>query len=450
MYDPDTIAAIATPPGPGGIGVVRVSGPRAAELADAVFRRRRSGRWESHRLYHGRIVAPDGTPIDDGLAVLMRAPRSYTGEDVLELHCHGSPVLMQRVLRSVLGRGARPARAGEFTQRAFLNGKLDLAQAEAVGELVRARTSDAAQAAAEQLFGGLSAHLTRLREALIRAKAHLEARIDFTDEELDLDDAALIPELETARGGVVQLLHTYERGRLLRDGLRVAITGLPNAGKSSLLNALLGAERAIVTAEPGTTRDVIEASIDIDGVPVVLYDTAGLRAGTDEAERLGVDRARTVAAGADLVLVVLDTARPLPAQRPLLAAGEALAVLNKIDLPTTWTAAEFAAIAAEHPAVRVSATVPLGLDALRHAIAQRAAVAWSDHLPTLTSARQYDSLVKADRSLAHAIDALRRRLPPDLVAVDVQAALEHVGTVTGIVTSEDILDAVFREFCIGK
>src|SRR5262249_36269885 len=162
--------------------------------------------------------------------------------------------------------------------------------------------------AAEQLFGGLSAHLTRLREALIRAKAHLEARIDFSDEELDLDDAALIPELETARGGVVQLLHTYERGRLLRDGLRVAVTGLPNAGKASVLNALLGAERAIVTAEPGTTRDVIEASIDIDGVPVVLYDTAGLRAGTDEAERLGVDRARTVAAGADLVLVVLDTA----------------------------------------------------------------------------------------------------------------------------------------------
>jgi len=449
MYDPDTIAAIATPPGPGGIGVVRVSGPRAEALAGHVFQRRGAGPWQTHRLYHGRIIAADGTPIDDGLAVLMRAPRSYTGEDVLELHCHGSPVLLQRVLQSVLGRGARAARAGEFTQRAFLNGKLDLAQAEAVVELVRARTPDAAQAAAEQLFGGLSAHLTALRETLVRAKAHLEARIDFSDEELDLDDAALLPELETARAGVAELLRTYERGRLLRDGLRVAITGLPNAGKSSLLNALLGAERAIVTAEPGTTRDVIEASLDIDGVPVVLYDTAGLRDGSDEAERLGVDRARTVAAGADVVLVVLDTARALAPQRRLLV-GEPLAVLNKIDLPTAWSAAELGAIAGDHPAVRVSATVPLGLDDLRQAIAQRAAVAWSDHLPTLTSARQYDSLAKAERSLANAIDALRRGVPPDLVAVDVQAALEHVGAVTGIVTSEDILDAVFREFCIGK
>ena len=449
MYLRDTIAAIATPPGPGGIGVVRVSGPRAEALAGHVFQRRGAGPWQTHRLYHGRIIAADGTPIDDGLAVLMRAPRSYTGEDVLELHCHGSPVLLQRVLQSVLGRGARAARAGEFTQRAFLNGKLDLAQAEAVVELVRARTPDAAQAAAEQLFGGLSAHLTALRETLVRAKAHLEARIDFSDEELDLDDAALLPELETARAGVAELLRTYERGRLLRDGLRVAITGLPNAGKSSLLNALLGAERAIVTAEPGTTRDVIEASLDIDGVPVVLYDTAGLRDGSDEAERLGVDRARTVAAGADVVLVVLDTARALAPQRRLLV-GEPLAVLNKIDLPTAWSAAELGAIAGELPAVRVSATVPLGLDDLRQAIAQRAAVAWSDHLPTLTSARQYDSLAKADRSLANAIDALRRGVPPDLVAVDVQAALEHVGAVTGIVTSEDILDAVFREFCIGK
>jgi len=450
MYEADTIAAIATPPGPGGIGVVRVSGARAAQLADDVFRRRHAAGWQTHRLYHGRIIATDGTAIDEGLAVLMRAPHSYTGEDVLELHCHGSPVLLQRVLQSVLGRGARPARAGEFTQRAFLNGKLDLAQAEAVAELVRARTSDAAHAAAEQLFGGLSAHLAALRQTLIGAKAHLEACIDFSDEELGLDAAAIGNDLAGAHRGIAALLRTYARGRLLRDGLRVAITGRPNAGKSSLLNALLGAERAIVTAEPGTTRDVIEASADFDGVPIVLYDTAGLRDGIDAAERLGIDRARSVAAGADVVLVVLDTSSSLAPQRALLDRGEALAVLNKIDLPMAWTADELAAVSARAPVVRVSATVPLGLDALRDAITQRARIAWSDHLPTLTSARQFDALAKAEASLTRAIDALGHGVPADLIAVDLQAALDHVGAVTGVVTSEEILDAVFREFCIGK
>jgi tRNA modification GTPase len=451
MYDADTIAAIATAPGPGGIGVVRVSGPQVAQLADEVFRRRRRAvGWKTHHLYHGRIVATDGAAIDDGLAVLMRAPHSYTGEDVLELHCHGSPVLLQRVLQSVLGRGARAARAGEFTQRAFLNGKLDLAQAEAVAELVRSRTPDAARAAAEQLFGGLSAHLAGVREVLIRAKAHLEACIDFSDEELGLDDTAIVRELDDAHADIAALLRTYARGRLLRDGLRVAITGQPNVGKSSLLNALLGAERAIVTAEPGTTRDVIEVTTDFDGVPIVLYDTAGLRDGRDAAERIGIDRARSVAAGADLVLVVLDTARPLSPQQPLLEVGEPLVVVNKIDLPSAWTPDELAAIEARHPVVRVSATVPLGLDALRNAVTRCAGAAWSDHLPTLTNARQYDALGKAEASLARAVEALHGRMPADLIAVDVQAALDHVGAVTGIVTSEEILDAVFREFCIGK
>jgi tRNA modification GTPase len=450
MYEDDTIAAIATPPGPGGIGVVRASGPAAVRLASQVFCRRRAGDWETHRLYRGRIVGPDGTPIDDGLATLMRAPHSYTGEDVLELHCHGSPVLLQRVLQSLLQRGARPARAGEFTKRAFLNGRLDLAQAEAVAELVRARTADAVDAAADQLFGHLSAHLATLRQQLIHAKGHLEVRIDFSDEDVGLDDATLTADLERATADVNALIRTYTRGRLLRDGLRVAITGRPNAGKSSLLNALLGAERAIVTATPGTTRDVIAESADFDGVPVVLYDTAGLRDAGDEVERIGVDRARQVAAAADVVLVVLDTARPLGQQGALLGAGAPIAVLNKIDLPCAWSAQELAAVAARHTAVRVSATAGLGLDALRQVVTQCANGQWADNLPTLTSARQHDALQKVAGSLAHALAGLRNGLPPDLVAVDVQAALDHIGAVTGIITSEDVLDAVFSEFCIGK
>ena len=449
MYEADTIAAVATPPGPGGIGVIRVSGPAAERLANQCFRRRRAGSWETHRLYHGRVVDADGAALDDGLAVLMRAPHSYTGEDVLELHCHGSPILLQRVLHALLQSGARPARAGEFTKRAFLNGKLDLAQAEAVAELVRARTADSASAAADQLFGRLSAHLAALREQLIRAKGYLEVGIDFSDD-VRLDESALMGELEGARQAIADLRRTYARGRLLREGLRIAITGRPNVGKSSLLNALLGAERAIVTPQPGTTRDVLEDHADFDGVPVVLYDTAGLRDAADEVERIGVERARTVALGADVVLVVLDTARPLASQRALLEEGAPIAVLNKIDLPCVWSADEVADVAAGHESVRVSATLPSGLDALRHAVTRRASLQWSDNLPTLTSARQHDALVNVERSLAQAIEALQQGLPPDLIAVDVQAALDHVGAVTGLVTSEDVLDAIFREFCIGK
>ncbi|HSP99409.1 MAG TPA: tRNA uridine-5-carboxymethylaminomethyl(34) synthesis GTPase MnmE [Candidatus Dormibacteraeota bacterium] len=449
MYELDTIAAIATPPGPGGIGIVRVSGPQAGAVADAVFHRG-GGPWRSHQLYAGRLCAADGTTLDAGMAVLMLAPRSYTGEDVLELHCHGSPVVLEQVLRTVLALGARPALAGEFTKRAFLNGRLDLTQAEAVMGLVSARTADAAQTAAAQLCGGLSAHVADIRERLVRAKAHVEAELDFGDEDVGLDPDALAGDIQTAQAAVDALLATAARGELLRRGLRVALSGRPNAGKSSLLNALVGAERAIVTAHPGTTRDVIEAAIDIAGVPVTLIDTAGLRDTGDAVEQLGVARAEHAAAAADLVLVVLDTARPFAEQAALLGRADAIAVLNKCDLPSAWSAADEAAAAGAHPCVRVSATASLGLDVLCQAIVARAGVQWADNLPPLTSARQREALARVARSLAAARASLAAGLPPELVAVDLQAALEHIGAVTGAVTSDDVLDAVFREFCIGK
>jgi tRNA modification GTPase len=449
MYAADTIAAIATAAGPGAIGVVRASGPDAARLAGKVFQRG-GGAWTSHRLYHGRVLGADGTPLDDGLAVLMRAPHSATGEDVLELHCHGNPLLLQLVLAALLHHGARPAEAGEFTKRAFLNGKLDLAQAEAVADLIRARTPDSAGIAAEQLFGRLSAHLGELRQRLVRAKAHLEVRLDFSEEDVAPDDDALAGDLARTHADVVALRATYARGRLLQVGLRVAITGRPNAGKSSLLNALLAADRAIVSDRPGTTRDVIEARTDFDGIPVELYDTAGLRESDDPIEQLGVARARAVAGAADVVLVVLDTHAPLAPQRALLDDDAPIAVLNKTDLPCAWSAAELAAVEAAGPAVRIAATVPRGLDALRQIVTQRVAPQWTDHVPILTSARQYDALGKLEASLEHARAGLAAGLPPDLIAVDVQAALDHIGAVTGLVTSEDVLDAVFREFCIGK
>jgi tRNA modification GTPase len=450
MYEPDTIAAIATPPGPGGIGIVRVSGPGVPAIAAAVFARRRDTGWRSHRLYLGHVRAPDGTALDEAMAVLMRGPHSYTGEDVLELHCHGSPVVLEQVLRAVLACGARAARAGEFTQRAFLNGRLDLTQAEAVMALVTARTADAAQTAAAQLSGTLSAHLGAIRERLVRAKAHVEALLDFGDEDVGLDPAALADDLAAARADVERLLATAGRGELLVRGLRVALSGRPNAGKSSLLNALVGAERAIVTPQPGTTRDVIEATVDIAGIPVTLIDTAGLRASGDVVEQLGVARAEDAAAGADLVLLVLDTARPFAEQAALLGRANALAVLNKCDLPSAWSAADEAAAARVHRCLRVSATAGRGLDALRQAIVAHAGAQWADNVPPLTSVRQREALARVAASLAAADAARAAGLPPELVAVDLQAALEHIGSVTGAVTSDDVLDAVFAEFCIGK
>ena len=450
MYPLDTIAAIATPPGPGGIGIVRVSGPQARAIADRVFHRRAPGSWESHRLYVGRVSAADGATVDEGMAVLMLGPHSYTGEDVLELHCHGSPVVLDRVLAAVLSLGARPAQAGEFTKRAFLNGRLDLAQAEAVAALVRARTADAAQTAAVQLCGGLSAQVAAVRERLVRAKAHVEAELDFGDEDVGLDPAALMDDVRSAQAAVDALLATAARGELLQRGLRVALSGRPNAGKSSLLNALVGSERAIVTPHPGTTRDVIEAAVDIAGIPVTLVDTAGLRDSDDDVERLGVARAEHAAAGADLVLLVLDTARPLAEQAALLGRADAIAALNKCDLPSPWSAADEARVAAAHPCVRISATAGIGLDALRQGLLARAGLEWGDNLPAVTSARQHEALARVARSLAAARASLDARVPPELVAVDLQAALEHIGAVTGEVTSDDVLDAVFREFCIGK
>jgi len=450
MYAHDTIAAVATPPGQGGVGILRVSGPEAATIGTTVFRRRVSGPWQSHRLYTGRVVDLNDTVIDYGLAVLMRQPHSYTGEDVFELHCHGSPVVLRAALAALLRAGARAAEPGEFTKRAFLNGRLDLAQAEAVAALIQARTPEGAEQARDQLFGHLSRHLDLARERLIRIKGHLEVQIDFSDED-GVGEIDLAGGISGLISGIDDLVRTYARGRLLREGVRVAIVGRPNVGKSSLLNALLGEERAIVTPIPGTTRDVIEEAVDFDGVPVVLVDTAGVREAPGEVERIGVERARQVAATADVILVVIDAAaepvEPLPVQ---IERERAILVFNKVDLPLAWCEERLRELEVEFRLVRVSAKTGAHLDALRAAVVSSVCTVPLDGLPVLTTARQCDALGKARESLALALDGLQRGAAPELIAVDVQAALDHIGSVTGIVTSEDVLDRIFREFCIGK
>ncbi|HVN85354.1 MAG TPA: tRNA uridine-5-carboxymethylaminomethyl(34) synthesis GTPase MnmE [Candidatus Binatia bacterium] len=454
MYAADTIAAIATPPGAGGIGIVRVSGPLAGDIAQRLFAPARPSDWKPFHLAHGTVRSAAGEALDDGLAVRMRAPHSYTGEDVLELHCHGSPIGLRRVLAAVLACGARIAEPGEFTRRAFLNGRIDLTQAEAVAELIRARTDAGAAIAAEQIFGRVSSELDQIRSELISIRVQLEVQIDFSDEDVAIAPQALSDSIARALGDVQHLVDSYGHGRLVREGLRVVIAGKPNVGKSSLLNALLRADRAIVTAIPGTTRDIVEESADFDGVPVVLSDTAGLRPSADPVEAIGVERARAKVADADVVVAVFDGSRALDEQDTdvlaLVADQRSVVAVNKADLPPVYDESTLAV--ADTPVVRISALTGVGLDELRKAVVRRVGEHGESRseAPTISVARHRDALLKTGDSLRLALDGLRRGMPPDLIAVDIQNAADHLAEITGVITSEDVLDRIFSEFCIGK
>lgn len=459
MHADDTIAAIATPPGPGGIGIVRVSGPRSADIATQVFHRRTEApEWESHRLYTGMMVDAGGHLLDRGLAVLMRRPRSFTGEDVLELHCHGSPMVLRQVLRSTLACGARLAEPGEFSKRAFLNGRIDLAQAEAIIDLVRARTASGVALAAQQLSGQLSSYLGALRSDVIRLQALLEVQIDFSEEDVQIDARESQRLADRCIETLHQLLASYEHGKIVREGTRVVIVGKPNVGKSSLLNALLGEDRAIVSPVAGTTRDTIEENSEVFGIPIVITDTAGLREAraADAVEMMGMERTSKTMAAAALLLAVYDTSAPLDAADMAVADAiggtPLIVVLNKIDLPGAWGSDESATITNSQPVVRVSAKELQGLDELRRVIAATldALPLAEAGTPVVTAERHRDALAKAVRSLELARDALVAGCPPDLIAVDVQDAADRIGEVTGVVSTEDVLDRIFRDFCIGK
>jgi tRNA modification GTPase len=459
MYADDTIAAIATPQGQGGIGIVRISGPLCIQILSTIFSRSHaSSEWTSHRLYRGHILDAAGVVLDEALAVLMRRPRSYTGENVLEFHCHGSPVVLRRVLSRVLSCGARLAEPGEFTKRAFLNGRLDLTQAEAVIDMVRARTEAGASLAVDQLSGRLSGYLAQLREELIHVKALLEAQIDFSEEDFEVDANELLSVLDRCIASVEGTINTYGHGKLVRGGIRVAIIGKPNVGKSSLLNALLEEERAIVTAVAGTTRDSIDETADFDGVPVVLSDTAGLRepAQADLVERLGMQRTAAKVAEANFVLAVIDASRPIDAEdRAMLSiTGDSPRILvkNKIDIPACVSDEEIHGLANGYPIVAVSAKKRIGMANLRKTVIANAAGGppADSSGPILTNIRHRDALTKALNSLRLARQSAGDRRPADLVAVDVQEAIDHFGDVTGLITNEEVLDRIFREFCIGK
>lgn len=457
MYRADTIVAVATAPGRGGIGVVRLSGAESRVIGERLFVPSSLGPWRARRVRHGWLVDQRGERLDEALALWMPAPRSYTGEEVLELHGHGSPAVLRSIVEAAIAAGARLAARGEFTERAFLNGRLDLAQAEAVIDLIEARGSAAAGLAAAQLHGALSQELEAVRSDLIDLKALLEVQIDFSEEDVRVDPTELATYAGRAGAAIDRLIATYQHGKRVRDGLRVVIAGRPNVGKSSLLNALLGEERAIVTAVAGTTRDVIEESIDVDGVPLVLSDTAGLRplGEADPIEQMGIERTAAALAAADVALVVIDGANELADEDCEVLRGtvdrERLIVVNKADLSLRVDVVRLRSLVGPTPLVWVSARERQGLDDLRRALAQIV----RDHMGAdegvvLTNARHHAALQRGSEALRAVQAGLATYAPVDIVAVAVQDALDAVGEVTGAVSGEDVLDRIFSRFCIGK
>lgn len=455
MYIRDTIAAVSTPPGNGGIGIIRVSGDKAVAIGDAVFKPIHNGGLLSHRFYFGCIFdSITGETVDEAMAVLMRAPRSYTREDVLELHCHGGRLVVERVLSLTLRYGARLAESGEFTRRAFLNGRVDLVQAEAIMDIIGSKTEAALQLAQKQREGLLSRRIELIRSQILHALALVEAYIDFPEDGLgDTDFSTICNYVESAVEGIRELLGSYDEGKILREGISVLIIGKPNVGKSSLLNRLLNENRAIVTHIPGTTRDIIEETVNFNGLAVRLLDTAGIRHTVDLIEQEGINRALEKIQLADLVLFVFDASRTFSSEDRIildaLSGRTFITVLNKSDLPRELVLPQDSPFDLQ---VQIAANSGAGIDDLKRSVCrhflhdrnidQREFVA-------ISRARHRDALISADRALRQ-FSASLGDCNLELLAIDLRDALDALGSVTGQTVPDDILDIVFSSFCIGK
>jgi tRNA modification GTPase len=458
----DTIAAVATPPGEGGLAVIRVSGPEAI----TIVARRFSGRVSltgaaSHTAHVGELCNAAGVAIDQTVCTLFRAPHSYTGEEVVEVSCHGGVLVTRRVLESLIETGARHARPGEFTERAFLNGRIDLSQAEAVADLIHARSDLARHASLAQLRGSLFRVVESLRKRLLDSASLIELELDFIEEGYEFKDRSeFLRQIGEALGSIDGLLGSYRYGRIWREGVSVVIAGTPNVGKSSLLNALLNEERAIVTDIPGTTRDSIEESISIEGIQFRLTDTAGVRHTIDPVEREGVQRSRALIKNAEIVLFMLDNSRAISKEeehwiseiRMERKRGEGLLfVLNKSDLLPV--AHSLLNSEGDARVVHTSAKTGSGLAELKRLlVAQVSTVPLhpEDSSPVVTNSRHFDALVRAKEHLAHCLASLNENRSSEFVAVDLRLAIEDLGEIIGVVTSEDILNNIFSRFCIGK
>ncbi len=449
----DTIAAIATPPGEGALAVLRLSGKQALCIADSVFQSpsgRKPSEVPSHTVHYGHVVR-EGKIIDEVLLTVFRSPRTFTTEDTVEISGHGGPLVARLVLETLLAAGARLAEPGEFTQRAFLHGRLDLAQAEAVVDLIHARTELALESAHGQLAGRLSEAVQSVRDQLLHVLAHIEAHLDFPDEDIaPHSEAEMVGRISEARQALEELLRTAPEGQVLRQGLRTAILGRPNAGKSSLMNRLLGQDRTIVSPIPGTTRDTVEETANLGGVPVTLIDTAGLRATDDPVEAEGVRRSEAAAREADLILLVIDGSRALEPsdleqwerhrQRPNLV------LLNKCDLPV------LAEVPTDMKFIRISGMTGEGMETLKESIRE---FVWSGERrwtpsSVAISARHADALRRTLEGADRTLDTLQGGIGLELAAFELRGALGAVGEIVGETTTDDLLDSIFSQFCLGK
>ena len=446
----ETIVAISTPPGRGGIGIVRLSGPASRAIAEPLLKLRHPLAPAQARF--AEILDTTGETLDEAVVTYFAAPNSYTSEDIVEIAAHGSPVLLDHLLRQCIAAGARLAEPGEFTQRAFLSSRLDLTQAEAVHDLIESTTLHQARIAAQQLRGSLSREITPIKQKLIALIAALEAGIDFAEDDIDLlPQSEITTQIAAIQAPLIALEQTFTYGRIVRDGFTLAIVGRPNAGKSSLFNGLVQRDRAIVTATPGTTRDLITERVSFEGIPVELIDTAGLRHSTDEAESIGITKSREAMAEADVVLLVLDATEPLHEEdqaaitsledRPLLI------VVNKQDIANTAQRTR----PIIHPTIETSALTGTGLPELRHAILSLIAKqAPNVETALLTNLRQQQSVVSATAALTRAKLAATKIIPHEMLLLDLYEALHSLDSLTGTTTSDDILGLIFSKFCIGK
>jgi len=457
----DTISAVATAVGEGGIGVVRLSGKNALNVAARLFQsstQKDIERSTKSQIYYGHIVDPkDNSLVDEVLLLVMKAPHSYTREDVVEIQCHGGSVVLRRILGLTLRSGARLAEPGEFTKRAFLNGRLDLTQAEAVIDIIRAKTDASLKMAIGHLEGELAGKINQLRGQILEMIAQLEATIDFPEENIQELPAERVNEsLQKIMDELESLLSTSAAGRILQDGLQTVIIGKPNVGKSSLLNALLRENRAIVTDIPGTTRDSIEEFVNLRGIPLRIVDTAGIRDTSDEVEKIGVDRSRAFVEKADLVLVLLDASQPLSKEDQqvlsLLADRKAIILINKSDLPEKLAKDELATYVGARQIITISVAAGLGLDVLEQCIAEmvfQGSVGVSEGA-FINNVRQENILRLALQNLMEAKNTIVAGLPADFQVIDLRSAWEKLGELSGETVSEDIINEIFSRFCIGK
>lgn len=460
MNDTDTIAAIATPPGAGGIGIIRISGSDANRILHSIFRRKSGNiieNFEDRHIYYGIVLDSSLKTIDECMAVYMKSPKSYTREDVAEIHCHGGMIPIRAILDEIIKNGARLAQPGEFTKRAFLNGRIDLTQAEAVMDMISATTAQAAEMSAVQMEGRLGECINSLKERLLDISAEIEASVDYPD---DVSDAGsrdfLLKAVIEVRDKIDELLKSYDYGRILSQGLKVAIAGKPNVGKSSLLNALLKANRAIVTPIPGTTRDVIEELLNVKGVPVKISDAAGIRKTADIVESIGIERARKSIDEADAVIMVCDASRPVDHEDKeiiaLLSDKKVIYVLNKTDLGLAAQDEDLRVFDKQASFIKASVKNNTGVNEIEEEIANLVYSERARHKGDLVivNARHKQALTDAHLYLSDALLTLNNGFPIDMASIDVREAWRFMASITGESVGEELIDRIFSRFCLGK